>query len=149
MMRTLRDGFTLMEMLLVVMIGAMLLAMGTRQYNSVSNQRAVANAANAMVLTASEARSEALRTGRLVYMWVRPDSNLVRLGNSSGSISLLDAEAYNSDVVGPDLAVCYAARGYALPGCTNVTSSQMISFVRGNDTSAVVVMPLGQVRRVR
>ena len=148
-MHTQRRGFTLMEMLLVVMIGSVLLAMGTREFNSVSNQRAVANAANAMVLTASQARSEALRTGRLVYMWVRPDSGLVRVATASQGIALLDADDYASQITGSSLAVCYAARGYALPGCTNVTSSQTITFVRGRDSSTVVVMPLGQVRRIR
>ena len=78
-MRSRRSGFTLLEMLLVVLIGGVILTMGTRQYSGISNRRAVINAANAMVLTANRARSEAMRSGRLVYLQVRPDSGLARV----------------------------------------------------------------------
>jgi prepilin-type N-terminal cleavage/methylation domain-containing protein len=149
-MRSRRSGFTLLEMLLVVLIGGVILTMGTRQYSGISNRRAVINAANAMVLTANRARSEAMRSGRLVYLQVRPDSGLARVEGSTGTVvHTLDMETYGGDMVGSGFTICYAARGYALPGCTNITANRSLRFVRGTDTTTVVAMPLGQVRRTR
>lgn len=149
-MRVRRKGFTLLEMLLVVIIGGVILTMGTRQYSGISNRRATINAANAMVLTANRARSEAMRSGRLVYLQVKPDSGLARVGHSLSSIlHTFDMDSYGGEMVGTNFTICYAARGYALPGCTTISGNRAVGFTRGNDTTAVVVMPLGQVRRVK
>lgn len=145
-----RAGFTLLELMIVTIIGGVVLMMGTRQYSGISNRRATINAANAMVLTANRARSEAMRSGTLVYLRVRPDSGVARVGGASGTpVHTFDIDQYGGKMVGSGFTVCYAARGYALPGCTTLASSQALRFVRGTDTTAVVVMPLGQVRRVR
>ena len=149
-MSTRRMGFSLLEMLIVVLLGGLVLTMGTRQYNGVSNQRAVINAANAMVLTSHRARSEAMRSGRLTYMAVEPDAGVVRVSNGDGDvIHTMDMGTYGGTMSGSEFTVCYAARGYALPGCTDISGTRTVAFVRGVDTTAVAVMPLGQVRRIR
>lgn len=144
-----RNGFTLAEMLFVVIIGGMVLAMGTREYTSLGHQRATSNAGNALVHTANRARSEAMRRGEVVYMWVRPDLGLVRVGTATDTVHTLDAGDYAATMIGNTFRICYAARGYALPGCTDVTAAQMVGYVRGTDTAWVQVLPLGQARRKR
>ena len=144
-----RSGFTLAEMLFVVIIGGMVLAMGTREYTSLGHQRATSNAGNALVHTANRARSEAMRTGEVVYMWVRPDLGLVSVGTTLDTIHTLDAGDYEAAMIGNSFRICYAARGYALPGCTNVATTQLVGFVRGMDTAWVQVLPLGQARRTQ
>lgn len=144
-----RSGFTLAEMLFVVIIGGMVLAMGTREYTSLGHQRATSNAGNALVHTVSRARSEAMRKGDIVYMWVRPDLGLVTVGTTGDTIHTLDAGDYEAAMTGNSFRVCYAARGYALPGCTDISSAQLVGYVRGMDTAWVQVLPLGQARRVR
>ncbi|HUG41494.1 MAG TPA: prepilin-type N-terminal cleavage/methylation domain-containing protein [Longimicrobiales bacterium] len=145
-----RAGFTMLEMLFVVVIGGIVLAIGTRQYSQLSNQRAVGNASNAMVHTASRARSEAMRSGRVIYLRIRPDLAQVRVRSASDSaIHTLDAGADGVSITGSTISICYAARGYALPGCTSISGTQTVNFVRGVDTATVQVLPLGQVRRTR
>lgn len=143
-----RPGFTLIEMAFVLMIGAIIMGVGSREYSQLANERAVGNARDALILTAYRARSEAMRSGSIVHMRVRPDSGLVRVSTASGQLlHTLDAAAYGTTMVGGPMSVCYTARGYALPGCTSFTDGRAVGFARGADTAAVVVLPLGQVRR--
>lgn len=137
-------------MLLVVILGAIVLGVGTEAYGRVAAQRAVANARDAMMLTAFRARSEAVRSGRLIYLNVDPDAGLVEVATSSDSVmDELRAADYGARMVGADASVCYTGRGYALPSCSSGDLPRRIGFVRGNDTSVVVIMPLGQIRRIQ
>ncbi|MEJ2504064.1 MAG: type II secretion system protein [Gemmatimonadota bacterium] len=143
----LRQGFTLLELVIVLMVGSMILGVVTREVVHVGNQRAVANVRDEAIRVAYEARSEAQRSGRVVYMRVLPDSNLVRVETSTGEVLReLDSEDFRTDMVGRSASVCYTARGYALPGCTTVQGSHAVEFTRGGEESAVVILPLGQVR---
>lgn len=143
-----RSGFTMIELLVVIVVGSVVLAIGTRQFSTISNQRAVTNASNAMVQTASRARAEAMRSGRLVYMRVRPDLGQVEVDNSVEDLHMLDMSDYGVTMSGSGFTVCYAARGFALPGCTTFNNTVLdVGFARGGATAGVKVMPLGQVRR--
>lgn len=140
----------MLELVIVLMISAMAMGMLTQQYARVEQQRAVANARDAMIMTAYRARAEAMQSGRVVYMRVRPDSGLVRVGLSSGEVlHTLRSEEFGTRMVGASLSVCYTARGYALPGCTDFSGEADLEFIRGADTAAVTVASLGQVRRER
>lgn len=144
-----RSGFTMIELLVVILVGSVVLAIGTRQFSTISNQRAVSNASSAMVLTASRARSEALRSGRLVYLRVRPDLGQVLIDNSVDDLHRLDMSDYGVTMSGSGFTVCYTARGYALPGCTTFNTVLDLGFSRGGAATSVQVMPLGQVRRAQ
>ena len=145
-----REGFTLVELVIVLMIGAMAMGVVSQQYARVEQQRAVANARDAMIMTAYRARAEAMRSGRVVYLRVRPDSGVVRVGTAAGPVlHTLDGDEFGARMVGPSLSMCYTSRGYAMPGCTTFTGEQKLQFIRGADTAAVSILSLGQVRRER
>lgn len=143
-----RHGFTLVEVVFVLMIGGIIMSVGTREYARLSSQLAVGNARDAMIQTAARARSEAMQSGSLIYLQIRPDDGLVEVETSAGDVLYtLDAADYGAELSGDELSVCYTSRGYALPGCTTVSTVETLHFFRGPDSAAVVVMPLGQVRR--
>jgi len=144
-----RSGFTIIELIFVLMLSGIVMAVGVQQYNRVANQRAVGNARDALILTSLRARSEAVRSGQLVHMRVRPDLGLVRVETSDGRVlHTLRSADYRTQMVGSQLSVCYSSRGYALSGCTaGLGAERGVGFVRGRDTAAVSILPLGQVRR--
>ena len=149
-MNTRRGGFTMMEVLIGGMVSAMLMSLGARQYSKAANQRAVANARDAVVLASARARSEAMRSGALVRLQVAPDSNVVLIRNAADSVlRRVDVSEDGVRMLGTAVSICYAARGYALPGCTSSSATVDVSFVRGGDTAAVVILPLGQVQKTR
>jgi prepilin-type N-terminal cleavage/methylation domain-containing protein len=143
-----RDGFTILELVIVLMIGAMTMGVVSQQYGRTQGRRAVANARDAMILTASQARAEAMRSGQLVYLRVRPDLGVVRVATSSGEVlHTLRAAEFDARMVGSTVSMCYTSRGFALPGCTTFTGKTQLGFVRGIDTASVEILSLGQVRR--
>jgi prepilin-type N-terminal cleavage/methylation domain-containing protein len=142
-----RNGFTVLELMLVLMIGGIIAGFAARGYAAVANERAAANARAALVRTAFHAQTEARRTGRMVYLNIRPDSGWAWVETSTGQVlHSVDASEYGATMVGAPLRLCYTARGYALPSCTNFSSPATIGYVRAADTSSVVVTALGQVR---
>lgn len=143
-----RDGFSLLELVIVIMISSMLMGVGARSYSQVSNQRSVGNARDAMVEVGFRARSEAMRSGQTVFMEIRPADDLVQISLPGGEVlHTLNSSEYGADMIGADMTLCYTSRGYALPGCTTVKTVAGLGFVRGLDTASVQIMPLGQVRR--
>lgn len=143
-----RRGFTLIEMLIVLVVGSMVLGVASREFVHVADQRAVSNVRDEAIRVAYEARSEALRSGRVIYMHVVPDSNVMRVQTGTGEVLReLDSSDFRADMVGNRASVCYTGRGYALPGCTTVKSNQAVGFTRGGDSTAVTILPLGQVRK--
>ena len=143
-----QNGFTLIEMIFVLMIGALIISVGSREYTRVSGQRAVSNARDAMILTAYRARSEAMRSGHVVYLRVQPAAGTAEVVTPGDSVlHSLDAADYGAAMAGENMTLCYTARGYAMPGCSTLPTARTLGFYRNGDTASVEVTALGQVRR--
>lgn len=144
-----RGGFTLIELILVLVIGALLMSVGVRESAGLWNGQAVDNAAGAVVGVAQDARSEAVRAGAPVYVWIRPSDGVVRTGRST--TDLMDSVVmsdYRVTMTGNNLDLCYTARGYAMPGCTTVDETpEQIEFTRADRAAVLTVLPLGQMWR--
>lgn len=143
-----RSGFTLIEMIFVLMISGIIMGIGVRETPRFFNQRAVVNARNAVAATAHTARAEAMRSGRPIYLWILPDAGVVRIGRSTSELvdSVLMTD-YGVTMSGNDLTLCYTARGYASPACTSVTATEEIRFRRRGEHLDLLVLPLGQMWR--
>lgn len=143
-----RSGFTLVEMVFVLMISGIVMGIGVRESPQLLNRRAVTSARDAVIASSYTARAEAMRSGRAVFVWIRPDAGVVRIGRSPSE--LLDSVVmsdYRVTMDGNDLNLCYTARGYAMQGCSNVTSTEEIRFRRGSQHRDMLVLPLGQMWR--
>lgn len=147
-METVRTGFTLIEMLFVVMLSSIIVGIGVREIPRALNQQAVGSARDAVAATSQMARAEAMRGGRAVFVWVQPGSGRIDVGTSPSELldSVLMSD-YHVTMTGNDLTLCYTSRGYAMPGCTTVTTTEDLSFTRGGHTATLAVLPLGQMWR--
>lgn len=147
-MESRRSGFTMIEMLLVVMISSLIMGVGIQELPRLLNPQVVGSARDAVAATSHRARSEAMRSGRPVHVWIRPGEGVVRMGRST--TELLDSVVmsdFEVSMTGSDVDLCYTARGYAMPGCTTVTTSEEFTFTRGGHTATLMVLPLGQMWR--
>lgn len=140
----------MVEMLFVILISSVVLGMGTQQFSKTADKRAVGNAGDAVVLAAHRARSEAMRSGTVVYLEFRT-GEVVVVEEASGTDPLhtIDLSDYGVTMESGDLSICYTARGFALPGCTNIQDAATVTFTRGSDVAEVQVLPLGQIRRTQ
>jgi prepilin-type N-terminal cleavage/methylation domain-containing protein len=131
----LRPGFTLIEVVIVLLILGVLGAIAVPGFRKYTDQRAVNNARDAFIRTAAQARAESIRTGDRVEMHIDPAADMVVvIGAESDTLATLDLRngpiranltgtafdgpnVSSGSVSTPQFRVCYVPRGYALPAC--------------------------------
>ncbi|MEJ2186211.1 MAG: prepilin-type N-terminal cleavage/methylation domain-containing protein [Gemmatimonadota bacterium] len=150
-MRRPRTGFTLMELMFVLLIAAVILSIGMKQFGRLQVRHQVGNARDALVYMAVRAQSEAMKRGDLVRFEIWPDTNMAKIVTPSDSAIervRFDSQ-YGVRVLGVPITACYSSRGFALPSCTTTGLPRRVWFVASSDTAKAVVLPLGQVERLR
>jgi prepilin-type N-terminal cleavage/methylation domain-containing protein len=133
-----RPGFTLIEVIIVVMIAAILGGVAVPQIGKFTSRRAVSNASDAFIRTAAQARAAAIRTGDEVVMRVDAANDRVTIVTAAGdTVATLDLangpiqaglEIPSHTGTGPFL-VCYVPRGYARSPCGNDALPKTFRFV--------------------
>lgn len=155
-MRGMRPGYTVIELVMVMVIGAILLSMVVTGLSGYISRKRVSNARDAFVYLAMRARAAAIERGRNVSVHLSASEGLVMVheGCSPGGAELerlaLADEFFAIVHASPNpLKVCYSPRGFAIDSHTNISAPTIISFVIGKDTARAMVAPLGQVGGVR
>ncbi len=144
-------GYTLVELVIVMMIAALLLGLGVNALNKAASQRATQSARDGFIWQARRARTLAIQQGTRVRVVLYPDSTkaearVVAPGHRD-DVSAFGTE-YNTRVSagGADSVwICYEARGYANSNCTSTGLPVTVTFSRGNISARAVVQALGQV----
>lgn len=148
-----RPGFTVVELLFVMLIAGVLGALSLPQFARYMSRRNVVNATDSFRLSAARARAAAVERGDVMLVVVRPlqDSILIMSADATDTIDVLDYAAgeIQVDVIaGSSLVVCYVPRGYAHPGCgSGNILPQRVGFSGGTDTAWVTINAVGQVER--
>lgn len=142
-------GFTLMELMFVLLIAGILLSIGMKQFGRLQVQHQVRNARDVLVYMGVRAQSEAMKHGDLVRIEIWPDTNMAKIVTQSDST--LERVRFDSQftarLIGPAITACYSSRGFALPSCTTSGLPRNIGFVIGSDTASAKVLPLGQIEK--
>jgi prepilin-type N-terminal cleavage/methylation domain-containing protein len=142
-----RPGFTLIEVVIVVVIAAILGGIAVPQIGIFTSRRAVSNASDAFVRAAALARAEAIKSGDDVEMRIDPATDRVTIVNSAGDI-VFTLDLANGPIqarleipgwtANRPFLVCYVPRGYARALCGNDAVPQTFRFVSpsGRDTAS-------------
>ncbi|MGH7475365.1 MAG: pilus assembly FimT family protein [Longimicrobiales bacterium] len=146
MARSRQAGFTMIELLVVVFIGAVLMSIALPQFGAVQARRAAANARDAYIWLANRGRANAIERGEQILVSVDPTSaRAVMLLPNGDTLELVDFIArYDARVVtsnGGVFDICYLPRGYALSTCSDAPGT--VSFWVAGDTAAADVQALG------
>lgn len=147
-----RRGFTLVELLAVVLIAGALGTLATPRLSLHMERRAVLQARDAFVAIAARGRSAALQRGEIVVLRALPDTDriIVYGGNGSDTLEILDlASGRGVDLLAATApVVCYTPRGFAHPGCGSGSQLPMrVSFTAGGDTLSATITPIGLVEK--
>jgi len=155
------SGFTILELIIVIMIGSILAGLTFSGVQGVQTRMAVQGARTAYMTVFQRSRVKAVEMGETIIIQTIPSTNVVRTWERSGSsiavTTTIDfGDEFDVDIQGPSFYMCMTPRGYADTTCgglrelanyVGITTAQRVQFWLGTDSTSVLVMPLGQLIR--
>jgi len=144
-----RSGFSIIELVVVLMVGSVLTSMAITSFNGVSGRYATRGARQTFMAMHARPRAHAVEYGQTVRLNLDPDGDSVWLSRDSDVLEVLHfAEEFDVDIrtsTASDLRVCMNARGFADTRCNNFTSPVTVTFLLASDTASVLILTLGQM----
>ena len=143
-----RTGFTLIELVIVILIGSILTSITFAGFTAAKGGYAVRGARDAFVTMHARARVRAIEAGSSIHFFVSASGDSVVIRNGATVVDMLDYDAeMDVDLVmaSDSMRLCMNSRGYADDACNSFTTTYTIRFVQNADTAELVVLPLGQL----
>ena len=143
-------GFTLIEVIIVIVIGAILTSMAVMGFGSTSDSLAARQARNVFNGMVARARAQAIESGRTTVLIASiPGDSVMILGQGGeivenvrfGSEMKVDIQASINTI-----RICMSPRGFADTDCNSFSSIIEVTFVAGSNSESLEILPLGQVR---
>jgi len=142
-------GFTLLEVLVALMIGAILTSIAVKAVGPASRGMAVQQARNVFAGMAARARAQAIEGGATTMLIANTvgDSVMILAGGRVVETVRFRSEM-NVDLQSSNgiVRLCMGPRGYARLDCNSFSSTVRMTFAAGTRSMAVEILPLGQVR---
>lgn len=156
-MHAARPGITLIELVIVLVIGGVLTGVAFSQMGRNAARQEARNARDAFVVLASRARAAAIETGSVVRLEVDLGEGSARvLPGRSGEVDPIERKSFSEEhgvqltaagTTGATVIVCYSPRGYAVSCENSVDDDVTLTFRRVDHTFDALIRPLGQVER--
>jgi len=144
-----RSGFSIIELVVVLMVGSVLTSIAITNFNGVSGRFAVKGAQQTLMSMHARARIQAVEYGQTVRLHVDPAGDSVWLSRDSEVLDVMDfGEEFNVDVqtsTASEVRLCMNPRGFADTGCNSFTSPVTVTFLLMSDVASVVILTLGQM----
>ena len=144
-----RSGYTLLELVVVILVGSVITSIAITSFNGVSGRFAVKGARSTFQALHARARAQAIEFGRSVRLNVDVSGDSVWLTVADRTLETVRfGKEFNVDIKTSsltDLRVCMNPRGFADPRCNSYSSPITVMFVLGEDTASVEILTLGQL----
>jgi prepilin-type N-terminal cleavage/methylation domain-containing protein len=144
-----RNGFTLIELVVVIMIATVILATTVRSFGDVGDRRSVVAAQSAFESLHARARAHAIERGTPVRLNVDGSGDSVWLETDSTQLEMVDfKETFGVDLQGyptDDVTLCMSPRGFADTSCNTFSSLGAAFFMAGDELLWAAFLPLGQL----
>ena len=155
-MKRSKAGFTLIELVIVIVIGSILTGVALSSFQTAQNKFRVRGAKSAYVTMHQRARSRAVEMGETVLFVVNTVGDSVwslSMGGGVTDIRRFRTEL-NVDLQGPSYFLCMTPRGYADYSCGSFgqlgftqtfNDTTRLQFWLNADSTSVLVLPMGQL----
>ena len=144
-----RSGFSIIELVVVLMVGSVLTSIAITEFNGVSGRFAVKGARQTLMSMHARARVQAVEFGQTVKLHVDPGGDSIWLSRDGEVLDVLDfGKEFNVDIqtsTDSEVRVCMNARGFADTGCNSFMSPVTVTFVLSSDSASVLILSLGQM----
>lgn len=147
-MKHFKHGFTIIELVVVILIGSILTSIAFSSFTTVMGRFAVRGARDTFVTLHARARTQAIERASMVHLFASAsgDSVVIRAGTTVLEMVDFDSEMdVDLLIAGDSVRLCMNSRGYAESDCNSFSTTATIRFVQGGDTLEVVILPLGQL----
>lgn len=143
-------GFTVIELIVVLVIGGILTSIALVSYRNAQGRFAVRGARNEFASLQARARADAIEGG--LDTWVVADIAgdsiyLERSGTTLETVHFDDefhVDLRSSTAV---IRLCMTPRGYASPDCTgSISSIVRLQFWQNADSCSLQILPMGQLQ---
>lgn len=142
-------GFTILEVLVVLVISTVLMSMAVKAFGATSSHLAVRQARNVYAGMVARARAQAIESGFTTLVvanipgdsvWIFANGRVVENVRFSEEMGV-DIQSTSSTV-----RLCMSPRGYANTDCNSFKSTTKMSFAQGAESESIQILPLGQIR---
>lgn len=146
-MKSRRRGFTLIELVVVLLVGITLTSITLRSFSGVQGRMAARQARSTFASLHARTRAQAIEFGQTTSLWVDFDRDSVWIQRDAVRIETLRFQsALGVDIRGTgQLRLCMNPRGFANTVCNSFSTSQTVVFAAGSDTAGVQIRPIGQL----
>ena len=143
-------GFTLIEVLIVIVIGSILATMAVKGFGATSTALAARQARNVFNGMAARARAQAIESGMTTVLITSVSGDSVMILGQGGNIveNVRFNKEMNVDIRAStsNFRICMSPRGFADTDCNSFSSAFKVSFVAGGNSETIEILPLGQIR---
>jgi prepilin-type N-terminal cleavage/methylation domain-containing protein len=158
-LRGTRSGYTLIELLIVMVIATILMSMAIPQFTRMLTTRNAQNARDDLVWMAVRAKAKAVERGQTYLLEINPNTErawIVRRNPTTAADTIqtvdfsTEFKATISTSANTTITVCYSPRGFAFScaGAASPSSDTDVTFTHGDKTATARIRPLGQVIRI-
>lgn len=149
-MRHRRRGFTIIELVVALVIGAILTGIVMLNYNRARDRYAVRGARHAFTTMVARARADAIEGARTTWLTAYVPGDSVLLVRSDSVLETMHFDRdYNVDLKASadSLRLCMTPRGFADPSCSGAISSiATLEFWLNADSCSLEILPMGQLK---
>ena len=142
-------GFTLLELIIVILIGSVLLSVTVGRISGTRSVLSAVGARQAYLALHSRTRAQAIEFGSTARLMLDPSGDsawIVQGGNTIETYRFardgVDVQSSSSDAV---VQMCMVARGYSEPRCNSFGESVTLLFVTAQATESIGLLPMGPV----
>lgn len=143
------SGYTLLELVVVILVGSIITSIAITSFNGVSGRFAVKGARSTFQALHARARAQAIEYGRTVRLNVDVSGDSVWLSVANRTLETVRfGNELNVDIQtssATDVRVCMNPRGFADSRCNSFSSPVTVMFVLDGDTASVEILTLGQL----
>ena len=142
-----RQGFTILELIVALMIGSVLTGMVMRPFGDVSREASIRSAREVFAGLVGKARARAIERGTTVELRAFTSGDSVALWQDGAHWTTHQFQDVDLHSAVGNLTLCMNARGFGDTDCNSFSTAAVISFVVGPSADTLTVLPLGQVIR--
>lgn len=151
MTRNHSNGFTIIELVIVLVIGSVLASMAMGRIAKTRSVLAGGAARQAFLALHSRTRAQAIEfgtTARLMLDVSGDSAWIVQGGETLETYRFTDdhVDVVTNSVDHTLLQICMIARGYSEPRCNSFTEPVELTFRTAESAASVILLPMGQVK---